>query len=152
MSYYYIVVPTGPINIIHDIFDDNDNVNIEPLNMTVNNRTRFSYISFMAYKCLPVIILLLMIVIGILSGFIGMYTNQIQRLKNEVKTRDDDMLQMQKKINVTRRLNEIYKERESRHDNRISALKFLISEYENNNTKLNKQLVELEENESKIYI
>jgi predicted Holliday junction resolvase-like endonuclease len=106
----------------------------------------------MAYKCLPVIILLLMIVIGILSGFIGMYTNQIQRLKNEVKTRDDDMLQMQKKINVTRRLNEIYKERESRHDNRISALKFLISEYENNNTKLNKQLVELEENESKIYI
>ncbi len=73
----------------------------------------------MAYKCLPVIILLLMIVIGILSAFIAIYTNQIQRLKNEVKTRDDDMLQMQKKINVTRRLNEIYKERESRHDNRI---------------------------------
>ncbi len=116
-------MPTGPINIIHDIFDDNDSVNIDPLKMTVNNRTRFSLqrfnIFFMAYKCLPVIILLLMIVIGILSAFIAIYTNQIQRLKNEVKTRDDDMLQMQKKINVTRRLNEIYKERESRHDNRI---------------------------------
>jgi predicted PurR-regulated permease PerM len=125
-------VPTGPINIIHDIFNDNDSVNIDPLKMTVNNRTRFSLqrfnIFFMAYKCLPVIILLLMIVIGILSAFIAIYTNQIQRL------------------------NELYRKRESENNNRISAFQFLISEYENNNTRLNKQLVELEENESKIYI
>ncbi len=125
-------MPTGPINIIHDIFNDNDSVNIDPLKMTVNNRTRFSLqrfnIFFMAYKCLPVIILLLMIVIGILSAFIAIYTNQIQRL------------------------NELYRKRESENNNRISAFQFLISEYENNNTRLNKQLVELEENESKIYI
>jgi hypothetical protein len=69
-----------------------------------------------------------MIVIGILSAFIAIYTNQIQRL------------------------NELYRKRESENNNRISAFQFLISEYENNNTRLNKQLVELEENESKIYI
>jgi hypothetical protein len=49
-------------------------------------------------------------------------------------------------------LNEIYKARELRHDLRIFAFKSQISDYQNNVTRLNKELVELEENESKIYI
>jgi hypothetical protein len=165
MSYYsFIVVLTGPINTninIKDIFDDNDNVNINPLKFTMNNQTRFSSqqqrnslfnINFMAYKFLPVIIVLLMIVIGILSGFIAIHPNRIQRLTNEIKMRDDVMLKMENRINLTRQLNEIYKARELRHDLRIFAFKSQISEYQNNVTRLNNELVELEENESKIYI
>jgi hypothetical protein len=162
MSYYsFIVVLTGPINTNIDIFDDNDNVNINPLKITMNNQTRFSSqqqrnslfnINFMAYKFLPVIIVLLMIVIGILSGFIAIYPNRIQRLTNEIKTRDDVMLKMENRINLTRRLNEKYKERQSKIDLRIFALKSQISEYQNDVKNLSKQLVESEENESKICI
>jgi hypothetical protein len=67
------------------------------MKITVNNRTilhtrwqrNFLFnSSFMAYKCFPVVILLLMISIGILSAFTTIKINQIQRLRGEVKKKD----------------------------------------------------------------
>ncbi len=58
-----------------------------------------------------VVILLLMISVGVLSAFIAMKINQIQRLTHEVKKEDDDMLKMQKNNNVTCQLNAKFRER-----------------------------------------
>jgi len=104
----------------------------------------------MAYKCFSVVILLLIISVGILSVFTAMKINQIQRLTGEIKKKDDDMLKMQKNNNVTRQLNEKFREREIPRNLTIHFLKSTQAEYDKNITKLNNQLAELQENESKI--
>ncbi len=92
MSYYSIVMLTDPINTninINDIFDEVDHA-------SVNNETRLSSqqqrkslfnINFMTYKCLPGSVVLLMLAIGLLSGFIAIYNNRIQGLTIKVTTR-----------------------------------------------------------------
>jgi hypothetical protein len=162
MFYYSIIALTDPISISNcsdDVINNNNNINVNPVKITENNRTALplqrrrnllSNASFMAYKCLPGIILLLMVVIGILSGFTAIYTNKIQRLTDEVKKKDDDMLQMQRKNNITLQLNENLNKRESENNLTISALKSKQLECQNNITILNNQLAELQENQSKI--
>jgi uncharacterized coiled-coil DUF342 family protein len=106
----------------------------------------------MAYKCFLGIIVLLIIAAGILSGFTVTYKNRIQRLTDEVGKKDNDMLQLQKKTNVTRQLNEKLRNRQSTHDLRVFALTSKQSEYENTIKTLNNQLTELQENQSKTKI
>ena len=57
-----------------------------------------------------------------MSDFLVKNTNEIQRLMNEVKKRDDEMLKVQTTNSISRLLNEKYKERESKFHLRIFAL------------------------------
>jgi len=84
----------------------------------------------MVYKYFPVVILLLMISVGVISAFIAMKINQIQRLTREVKKEDDDMLKMQKNNNVTHQLNAKFRERKIQNNLTIHFLKSAQAEYE----------------------
>jgi predicted Holliday junction resolvase-like endonuclease len=98
----------------------------------------------MVYKCLPVVIILLIISMGILSVFTIMKINQIQRLRDEIKKKDDDILQMQKESNATRRLNELA-------DRKIHSLTSSQLEYKIEITILNNKVAVLEKEKSKIF-
>ncbi len=123
------------------------------MEITANNRTILPSrrhrnlvfnTSFMVYKCLPVVIILLIISMGILSVFTIMKINQIQRLRDEIKKKDDDILQMQKESNATRRLNELA-------DRKIHSLTSSQLEYKIEITILNNKVAVLEKEKSKIF-
>lgn len=145
ISYYSIVALTGPINPHIDIngivSTTTTGLQINPLSIREDNQTRFSFpkrqnsrfnIYFMAYTCLLVIIILLMIAIGILSGFIIVYSNRIQTLENGGKTKVDD------------------KEYELKYTTKILDQGSKLSNCKNKIERLNSTVVELQEQESKM--